>query len=172
MELNRSSQAHESSDTHHRSSQSIELLTFVLNEVIFGLDILHVEEIHSYQNPYSLLDINNSVHPVISARGNKIEIIDFGIKFGLYSKNNQQSKNIIILNHHEKQFGIIIDGVAEVISTNRSLLVMPEFSEDAFNGFSYTSGLIKIDEHVLVVLDLEKLINHHEKRLDDGRNGE
>ncbi len=170
--MNRPSHVHEDSVTHHPSTQSIELLTFIFNDVIFGLDILQVEEIHSYENIYSLMDTTDSIYPVISVRGNSVQMIDFGIKFGLVSKRNQRPKNVIILNIHEKQFGIAIDGVTEVITTNRSLLYMPDQSADALSWFSYSSGLIKIDENILVVLDLEKLIIHHETSLDDRQRGE
>jgi purine-binding chemotaxis protein CheW len=156
----------------HRTNQSIELLTFIFNEVIFGIDILQVEEIHSYENLYSLIDTTDSIHPVISVRGNDIQMIDFGIMFGLETKRNQRPKNIIILNHHEKQFGIAIDGVTEVITTNQSLLNMPDQTDDVLSELSYSSGLIKIDENILVVLDLEKLIIYHETSLDDRPRGE
>ncbi len=170
--MNRPNQAQDISASHQRSTQSIELLTFIFNEVIFGLDILQVEEIHSYENLYSLADTTGSIHPVISVRGNNVQMIDFGIKFGLVSKRNQSPKNVIILNHHEKQFGIAIDGVTEVITTNRSSLNMPDQSDDALSWFNYSSGLIKIDENILVVLDLEKLITHHETSVEDGQRGE
>jgi purine-binding chemotaxis protein CheW len=170
--LNRLNQADKDLDTLLGSIRSIELLTFVFNEVIFALDILQVEEIHSAENLNVHMDMNNSNQPVISVRGKKVEIIDFGVKFGLVSKSKKTARNIIILNHHEKKFGIVIDGVAEVISTNRSLLSMPKHSLDLFHWLSYTSGLIKIDENILVVLDVEKLITHHEMRLDEGRQDE
>lgn len=170
--MNRPSHVHEDLITLHQSTQSIELLTFIFNDVIFGLDILQVEEIHSYENLNSLMGTTDSIHPIISVRGNNVQMIDFGIKFGLVSKRNQRPKNIIILNYQEKQFGIVIDGVTEVITTNRSLLKMPNQTDDGTNWFSYSSGLIKIDENILVVLDLEKLITHHEISLDDGQRGE
>ena len=42
--LNLPNQAHEDPLTANQTSQSIELLTFLFNEVIFALDILKVEE--------------------------------------------------------------------------------------------------------------------------------
>jgi purine-binding chemotaxis protein CheW len=105
-------------------------------------------------------------------RGNNIQIIDFGNKFGLVSTLKQSPKNIIIINHHQRKFGIVVDGVTEVITTHRSLLTMPAQSDQALSWFNYSSGLIKIDENILVVLDLEKLITHQETSLDEGQHGE
>lgn len=170
--MNKPSNASVDSVMQHRPNQSIELLTFIFNEVIFGLDILQVEEIHSYDSIYPLMGTKDSIHPVITVRGSNVQMIDFGIKFGLVSKKNQSPKNIIILNHHEKQFGIAIDGVTEVITTSRSLLNMPNQENDTLHCFSYSSGFIKIDENILVVLDIEKLITHHETTLTDGHRGE
>lgn len=163
---------HQDSVSHLRSNESIELLTFIFNEVIFGLDILQVDEIHSVENQYSLKETIDSIHPVISVRGNNIQIIDFGNKFGLVSTLKQSPKNIIIFNHHQRKFGIAVDGVTEVITTHRSLLTMPAQSDQALSWFNYSSGLIKIDENILVVLDLEKLITHQETSLDEGQHGE
>jgi purine-binding chemotaxis protein CheW len=163
---------HHDSVSHLHSNESIELLTFIFNEVIFGLDILQVDEIHSVENQYSLKETIDSIHPVISVRGNNIQIIDFGNKFGLVSTLKQSPKNIIIINHHQRKFGIVVDGVTEVITTHRSLLTMPAQSDQALSWFNYSSGLIKIDENILVVLDLEKLITHQETSLDEGQHGE
>jgi purine-binding chemotaxis protein CheW len=163
---------HQDSVSHLRSNESIELLTFIFNEVIFGLDILQVDEIHSVENQYSLKETIDSIHPVISVRGNNIQIIDFGNKFGLVSTLKQSPKNIIIFNHHQRKFGIAVDGVTEVITTHRSLLTMPAQFDQALSWINYSSGLIKIDENILVVLDLEKLITHQETSLDEGQHGE
>lgn len=170
--MNRSSQAHVDPSTSSPASQSIELLTFLFNEVIFGLDILKVEEIHGYENIYPLVDTNNLINQVITVRGNKIQMIDLAIKFGLVKNDGHCPKNIIILNAHERQFGIEIDGVTEVITTNKSLINMPVQHESAMTCLHYSSGLIKVDENILVVLDLEKLITHDDLAKVDGLRDE
>ena len=170
--MNRSSQAHVDPSTSSPASQSIELLTFLFNEVIFGLDILKVEEIHGYENIYPLVDTNNLIIQVITVRGNKIQMIDLAIKFGLVKNDGHCPKNIIILNAHERQFGIAIDGVTEVITTNKSLINMPVQHESAMTCLHYSSGLIKVDENLLVVLDLEKLITRDDLAKVDGLRDE
>ena len=140
--------------------------------MIFGLDILKVEEIHGYENIYPLVDTNNLINQVITVRGNKIQMIDLAIKFGLVKNDGHCPKNIIILNAHERQFGIEIDGVTEVITTNKSLINMPVQHESAMTCLHYSSGLIKVDENLLVVLDLEKLITHDDLAKVDGLRDE
>lgn len=170
--LNRSSPAHVDPSTSSPVSQSIELLTFLFNEVIFGLDILKVEEIHGYENIYPLVGVNKSINQVVTVRGNKIQMIDLAIKFGLIKNDDHCPKNIIILNAHERQFGIAIDGVTEVITTDKSMINMPIQRESAMSCLHYSSGLIKVDENLLVVLDLEKLITHDDLASVDGLRDE
>jgi purine-binding chemotaxis protein CheW len=170
--LNTPSQTHENPATSGRSSQSIELLTFIFNEVIFAIDILLVEEIHGYVNLVSKIDAASSINSVISVRGSPVQMIDLGVMFGLNPAHNSCPKNIIILNLHDRQFGITIDGVTEVITTDRSLLTPPIQTESSLSWHRYSAGLIKVDHHLLVVLDLEKLVSHHNLIVVGGLHGE
>ncbi|MEI6836749.1 MAG: chemotaxis protein CheW [Alcaligenaceae bacterium] len=166
--MNRSSPAHIDPSTSYPAPQSIELLTFWFNEVIFALDILKVEEIHGYEIIYPQIGASKSIHQVMTVRGNKIQMIDLAIKFGLVKNNDHCPKNIIILNAHERQFGIAIDGVTEVITTDKSMINMPMQRESEMSYLHYSSGLIKVDENLLVVLDLDKLITHDDLASVDG----
>jgi len=158
--------------TVNQKSQSIELLTFSFNEVIFGLDILKVEEIHGYENPYSIVSTNNAIKQSITVRGNKIQMIDLSVKFGFPTNSSGDPKNVIILNALERQFGIAVDGVTEVITTNKSLISMPSQHDRALSGLDFATGLIKVDENILVVLDLAKLITRDDLISSDGLRDE
>ena len=170
--LNLPNQAHEDPLTANQTSQSIELLTFLFNEVIFALDILKVEEIHGYENHYPIVGSTNTIKQSITVRGNKIHMIDLSVKFGFPANSASDPKNLIILNAHERQFGIAADGVTEVITTNKSLISMPSQYDHALSGLAFTSGLIKVDENILVVLDLEKLITRDDLICSDGLRDE
>ena len=170
--MNTPSRTHENLAASGRSSQSIELLTFVFNEVIFAIDILLVEEIHGYVNLVSKIDAASSINSIFTVRGSPVQMIDLGVTFGLTPTHNACPKNIIILNLQDRQFGITIDGVTEVITTDRSLLTPPTQTEVSLSWHRYAAGLIKVDEHLLVVLDLEKLVSHHDLSLVDGLHGE
>jgi purine-binding chemotaxis protein CheW len=163
--LNRPSQAQADPQLSAPQAQAIELLTFLFNGIIFGLDILLVEEIHGYESIYSSINTKRGSDSVLSVRGAVVHMIDLAERFCVSSHRIAHPKNVIILNFRNKQYGIAIDGVTEVITTSLSLLSMPTQAEDSLRWFKYAAGSIRVDENLLVVLNLEKLISHNDSSL-------
>jgi purine-binding chemotaxis protein CheW len=64
---------------------------------------------------------------------------------------------VIILNIARRVVGIVVDGVSDVITlTADQLKPAPEFSSTM--GTQYIMGLGTVDERMIIVLDIEKLM--------------
>ncbi|MDC8445328.1 MAG: chemotaxis protein CheW [Nitrosomonas sp.] len=141
------------------SRQLNEFLTFRLGSEEYGIDILKVQEIRGYDNE-AITQIANSpgfIKGVVNLRGIIVPIIDMRIKFRLGNAEYDQFTVVIILNVGGRVMGIVVDGVSDVISLDMEhVRPTPEFG--SIIDTKYITGLGTIDERMLILVDIEKLM--------------
>ncbi|WP_394806671.1 chemotaxis protein CheW [Clostridium thermobutyricum] len=141
--------------------QNLKILIFSLNNESFSTDINQVERIIGYEEPTSLPETPNFVQGVIKYEDKIVPIINMNKKFGFVEKNDE-NKKIIIIKRDENKFGIIVDNVYEVKDVEESLLEeAPEITIGI--GRKYIKGLIKLDEKIVILLDLDKILKKEEE---------
>jgi len=103
---------------------------------------------------------------VINLRGTIVPIIDLRIKFGLGSPVYDEFTVVIILNVAGRIIGVVVDSVSDVLTlTDEQMRPAPEFSA-AFDT-QYVIGLGAIEERMLILVDIEKLISSRDMGLVD-----
>lgn len=143
-----------------------EYLTFTLGREEYGIDILKVQEIRGYESPTTIANAPPFLKGVINLRGVIVPIIDLRIKFNLGEPTYDQFTVVIILNVANRVVGIVVDGVSDVIQLNsESLRPAPEFS--SILDTRYILGLGTLDERMIIVVDIEKLMTSQEMALVD-----
>lgn len=141
--------------------QNLKILIFSLNNESFSTDINQVERIIGYEEPTPLPETPNFVQGVIKYEDKIVPIINMNKKFGFVEKNDE-NKKIIIIKRDANKFGIIVDNVYEVKDVEESLLEKaPEITIGI--GRKYIKGLIKLDEKIVILLDLDKILKKEEE---------
>lgn len=141
--------------------QNLKILIFSLNNENFSTDINQVERIIGYEEPTPLPETPNFVQGVIKYEDKIVPIINMNKKFGFVEKNDE-NKKIIIIKRDANKFGIIVDNVYEVKDVEESLLEKaPEITIGI--GRKYIKGLIKLDEKIVILLDLDKILKKEEE---------
>ena len=136
---------------------SRELLTFTLGSEEYGIDILKVQEIRGYDAVTTIANSPEFIKGVINLRGIIVPIVDMRIKFGLGNVTYNNLTVVIILNIANRVVGIVVDGVSDVIAlTPDQLKAAPEFS--GAMDTQYITGLGTVDERMIIVVDIEKLM--------------
>ena len=93
-------------------------------------------------------------------------IVDLRIKFDVGDATYTPFTVVIILNLGSRVVGIVVDSVSDVITLGRSQIrPPPEFSSTL--GARYILGLGTLDERMLIVVDIEKLMLSSEMALVD-----
>jgi len=134
-----------------------ELLTFTLGHEEYGIDILKVQEIRGYDAVTTIANAPDFIKGVINLRGIIVPIMDMRIKFHLGKVEYDQFTVVIILNVTNRVVGIVVDGVSDVIAlTPEQLKPAPQFS--ATLDTRYIMGLGTVDERMIIVMDIEKLL--------------
>ena len=143
-----------------------EFLTFRLGSEEYGIDILKVQEIRGYDAITQIANSPEFIKGVVNLRGIIVPIIDMRIKFKLGNVEYDQFTVVIILNVSGRVMGIVVDGVSDVISLDMDQLrPTPEFG--SVIDTEYIKGLGTVDERMLILLDIEKLMGSTEMGLID-----
>lgn len=141
-----------------------EYLTFTLGREEYGLDILKVQEIRGYEKPTAIANTPMFIKGVLNLRGTIVPIVDLRIKFNLAEAEYNQFTVVIILNVAGTVVGVVVDGVSDVIGLDEEdVRSAPEFSS-SFDT-QYITGLGAIEERMLILVDIEKLMSGAEMAL-------
>ena len=148
------------------SGDEKEFLTFTLGEEEYGIDILNVQEIRGYDAVTRIANAPEYIKGVINMRGVIVPIIDMRIRFHLGNVEYNQFTVVIILNIGERVIGMVVDGVSDVIALKREAIrPAPEFG--VVLDTEYIEGLASVDERMVIVVDIEKLMTSGEMGLVD-----
>lgn len=93
-----------------------EFLAFKLGNEEYGMDILRVQEIRSYEEPTRMANMPAFIKGVINLRGVIVPITDMRIKFNLAQVCYNTFTVVIVLNIGKQVVGMVVDGVSDVIS--------------------------------------------------------
>lgn len=145
-------------------------LTFRLGDEIYGLDVIHIKEVLGVPRITRVPRMPEYLSRVINLRGSVVPVLDMRQKFGLGQTVITENTSIIVielngmLKDEESEtltIGLFSDGVEEVVDILPGDIEPPPklgFSIDT----SFLSGMGKLGESFVILLDLKKLLSEHE----------
>ena len=143
-----------------------EFLTFTLGKEEYGIEILKVQEIRSYEAVTTIANAPEFIKGVVNLRGTIVPIVDMRIKFNLGDVDYTQFTVVIILNVAGRVVGMVVDSVSDVISLGaEQIRPSPDFSS-TFD-VRYITGLGTVDKRMLILVDIEKLMTGSDMALMD-----
>ena len=143
-----------------------EYLAFKLGTEEYGIDILKVQEIRGYETVTRIANAPEFIKGVINLRGIIIPVVDMRIKFNLGDPVYDQFTVVIILNINGRIVGMVVDSVSDVTTlTPEQVKPAPEMGT-AFST-DYMIGLGTIDERMLILVNIDKLMSSPEMGLMD-----
>ena len=148
------------------TDESRELLTFTLGSEEYGIDILKVQEIRGYEAVTTIANSPEFIKGVINLRGIIVPIVDMRIKFKLGSVTYDETTVVIILNIANRVVGMVVDGVSDV-TTLKSEEIRPAPEFGAGLDVQYLQGLGTVDERMIILVDIEKLMSSSDMELMD-----
>ena len=136
-----------------------EFLTFVLGEEEYGVDILQVQEIRSYDAVTRLPDAPDYIKGVINLRGVIVPVVDMRLKFRLAKAEYNALTVMIVLNVGGRVVGMVVDSVSDVVRlSGEQVRPVPEIGATIDRQF--LTGIGTLDQRMLILLDIERLMGH------------
>ncbi|QOJ24270.1 MAG: chemotaxis protein CheW [Gammaproteobacteria bacterium] len=135
-----------------------EFLTFRLGSEEYGIEILKVQEIRGYDAITQIANAPDFIKGVVNLRGIIVPIVDMRIKFRLGNWTYDQFTVVIILNVAGRVMGMVVDAVSDVITLGAEQM-RPTPGLGSVIDTEYIMGLGTVDERMLILIDIEKLMS-------------
>lgn len=146
-----------------------QVLTFTLGAEEYGVEILKVQEIKGYAAPTPIPNTPPHVKGVINLRGTIVPIIDLRRKFGMEAVEYNQFTVIVVVQVRGKITGFIVDAVSDVLNLQTDdIQPTPQFDDKCDAHF--ISGLAKVGEKIIILLDIEKVAASGEQAVNGSMN--
>ena len=135
-----------------------EFLAFKLGAEEYGIDILRVQEIRSYEEPTRIANAPPFVKGVVNLRGVIVPIIDMRLKLKLEQAHYDHLTVVIVLNIGSRVLGMVVDAVSDVITLGaEQLRPVPQFHTGLAGEHLLAIGAV--DERMLILVDIEKFMS-------------
>jgi purine-binding chemotaxis protein CheW len=146
------------------AEQLREFLSFRLGAEEYGIEILKVQEIRGWEQPTAIANTPAFIKGVINLRGIIVPIVDLRLKFNLGEAKYDEFTVVIILSVAKRVVGAVVDAVSDVLTlAPGQIKPAPEFSTALETQF--ITGLGTIEERMLILLDIEKLMTSKDMQL-------
>jgi purine-binding chemotaxis protein CheW len=143
-----------------------EFLTFRLGAEEYGIDILKVQEIRSYEAPMRIANAPAFLKGVVNLRGVIVPIIDLRLKLGCATADLNALTVVIVLSIQGRVVGAVVDSVSDVMQlASNSIQPAPDMS--AVVDTRFIQGIANVGERMLILMDIERLLSNNELSLLD-----
>lgn len=147
------------------AARSGEYLSLSLGAECYGIDILCVQEIRSYEAPTRIAHASPFVRGVINLRGVVVPVLDLRLKLGCERADCDESTVVVVLNLGGRVVGAVVDGVSDVMELGADQ-IKPAPALKTSAGTPYITGIAtvrqaqgdEVVERMLILLDIEALM--------------
>lgn len=140
----------------------LQLVVFKLGQEEYGIPITQVQEINRLTSPTKIPNSPAFVEGVINLRGKIIPIVDLRKRFRLVEVEYSEDSRIVVVELSGNTIGVTVDSVNEVLRLPAAN-IEPTPTIATGIGSEYLSGVGKINDRLLILLDLNKILSSAER---------
>jgi purine-binding chemotaxis protein CheW len=135
-----------------------EFLTFRLGAEEYGIDILRVQEIRSYEVPTRIANAPAFIKGVVNLRGVIVPIVDLRVKLGCETVEYNEFTVVIVLNVAGRVVGAVVDSVSDVLELSKDAVkAAPELASSVDT--SFITGIGNVGDRMLILMDIEAFMS-------------
>jgi purine-binding chemotaxis protein CheW len=142
------------------------LATFFLDREEYGVDVRQVQEIRRMTEITGVPRAPEFIRGVINLRGRILPVLDLKRKLGLGEVEPGRATRIVVVRVKERLLGLLVDGASQVLKVAVSRIEPPP-EEVVERGGDYIRGVAKLDDRLIILVDLERLLAHELRAAGD-----
>jgi purine-binding chemotaxis protein CheW len=143
----------------------MQLLLFTLDDRRYALTLSSVDRVIFMVDITPLPKAPASVLGVVNVAGAIVPVYDLRKRFGLPERETNISDNLIITTTSKQKAALVADNVRDVLEVPEEKLIT---AEKIFPEMEYVKGVVKLQDGLVLIHDLEKFLSSEEERLLDG----
>jgi purine-binding chemotaxis protein CheW len=126
----------------------------------FGINIHQVRSIERLQNITAIPTTLSYVKGITNLRGNVIPVVDLRERLLMEPITYTNQTRLVVVTINEVDVGLIVDAANEVIDIHKEQ-IQPAPTITG-NNIEFLSGIAKLEDRILILLDIEKLLSDHD----------
>ena len=138
-------------------NRELHIVGFKVGRETYGVPITSLHEIVRVPEVTAVPDAPEYMEGVINLRGKIVSVLDLRKRFGETTTETSRRNRILVVEHHGKLAGLIVDSASEVLKIPASD-VEPSPTESLEGGLNCVTGLGKYQGRLIVLLDMAKLL--------------
>lgn len=151
-------------DDSTKRDELIQLVSFMLAEEEYGVEVLKVREIIRMPTITKMPNVPQHIEGIINLRGKVIPIISMRRRFSLMENDNNSQTRIIIMDVSGSLTGFIVDAVSEVIRIHSSeIQPPPSMVLSGGIGQEFITGVFNHAERLLIIMDVDRMFSEDER---------
>jgi len=133
------------------------LATFFLAGEEYGVEVRQVQEIRRVTEITSVPRAPEFIRGVINLRGRILPVLDLRRRLALGEVAMDRAARIVVVRIKERLLGLLVDGASQVLKVKVSQIEPPP-DEVLQQGGDYIRGVAKLDDRLIILVDLERLL--------------
>lgn len=153
--------SHQNSGAQHGDHNAKQMLTFVLGDETYGVDILKVQEIRGWTAVTRIPQSVPHVLGVLNLRGSIVPIVDLRMRLNFANAEYNAVTVIIVMSivstTGRRDVGVVVDAVSDVVDVSVEQ-VKPSPELGAQGSSDYIQGLATVGDRMVMLLDIDHLV--------------
>lgn len=141
-----------------------QVVRFMVGKESFGIDIGRVQEIVTVPEITRVPDAPDFLEGIINLRGKIVSVIDLRKRLKINGAERHKKNRILVTEIEGKVVGLIVDEVSEVLRLNPDNIEPPPEMVNSV-GAEYITGVGKLEDRIILLLDLAKVLTTQETKL-------
>lgn len=149
-------------DGQHLKKDFLHVVSFRLGREEYAIEITKVKEIILLEGITHIPQVPEFIEGIINLRGNVIPVIDLRKRFGLAVTERNDQTRVMVTRMEGRIIGLIVDSVSQVMKIPKSNIQPPPETIASMAG-EYLLGVGKLEDRMIILLDIEKILRANEK---------
>lgn len=138
-------------------TNELELLEFVVGKQHYGINVAKISELCPYQEPTLVPNSHEYIEGIFMPRDRIITVIDLAKALGITPSSDTSQDMYIITNFNRLHTAFHVQQVLGIHRVSWEDIAKPD-STISRNGEGIATGITKINNKIIIVLDFEKIV--------------
>ncbi len=131
-----------------------QLCTFLVDDLLFGVDVIHVQEVIRYQQMTPVPLAPTVVSGLINLRGQIVTALDMRERLGLARRTGDQPPTNVVIRHAEGVLSLLVDEIGDVVEVEPTAFEAPPDTL-APASRALIDGVYKLKSQLLLLLNTD-----------------